>query len=72
MTKSLGAAVAAVACLLTMVAIAQEKGGGDETGPYDLVTGWPQNYCGAGHIIGSTAGIWAERSCGVPPRTSRR
>jgi peptidylamidoglycolate lyase len=38
----------------------QEKGGGNETGPYDLVANWPQNYCGAGHIIGSTAGIWAE------------
>jgi peptidylamidoglycolate lyase len=38
----------------------QEKGGGDETGPYDLVAGWPQNYCGAGHVIGSTGGIWAE------------
>ena len=24
------------------------------------MAGWPQNYCGAGHIIGSTAGIWAE------------
>ena len=38
----------------------QEKGGGDVTGPYDLVAGWPQNWCGQGHIIGSTAGIWAE------------
>ena len=37
MTKSISAAIAAVACLLTMAAIAQEKGGGDETGPYDLV-----------------------------------
>ena len=48
MTKSIGAAIAAMGCLLTMAVIAQEKGGGDETGPYDLVTGWPQNYCGAG------------------------
>ncbi len=39
---------------------APEKGGGDETGPYHLVAGWPQNYCGAGHVIGSTGGIWAE------------
>jgi peptidylamidoglycolate lyase len=38
----------------------QEKGGGNETGPYQLVAGWPQNYCGPGHMIGSTAGIWAE------------
>jgi peptidylamidoglycolate lyase len=39
---------------------APQKGGGDVTGPYDLVTGWPQNWCGPGYIIGSTAGIWAE------------
>ena len=38
----------------------QGKGGGDETGEYEVVLGWPQNYCGAGHVIGSTAGIWAE------------
>ncbi len=63
MTKKISAAAAAFALLLTVGAfaqMAQEKGGGDETGPYDLVAGWPQNYCGAGHIIGSTAGIWAE------------
>ena len=38
----------------------QGKGGGDETGEYEVVAGWPQNYCGAGHVIGSTAGVWAE------------
>ena len=38
----------------------QQKGGGDVTGPYDLVAGWPQNWCGPGFQIGSTAGIWAE------------
>jgi len=55
--------IAALALLLTMSALAQgpqEKGGGDETGPYDLVAGWPANYCGAGFVIGSTGGIWAE------------
>ena len=30
------------------------------TGPYEVVAGWPQNWCGAGYQIGSTAGIWAE------------
>ena len=60
MTKRIGTAIAALAFLLTVVAVAQEKGGGDETGPYDLVAGWPQNYCGDGYQIGSTAGIWAE------------
>ena len=29
-------------------------------GLYDLVAGWPQNYCGEGNVIGSTGGIWAE------------
>ncbi|OFW13465.1 MAG: hypothetical protein A3H29_17130 [Acidobacteria bacterium RIFCSPLOWO2_02_FULL_67_21] len=38
----------------------QDKGGGDITGPYELVAGWPQNWCGEGFQIGSTAGIWAE------------
>jgi 6-bladed beta-propeller len=46
---------------IALVQEKQEKGGGDETGPYDLVANWPENYCGAGHVIGSTAGIWAER-----------
>ena len=56
--------VAVFAMLLTGVVLAQqfpkEKGGGDLTGPYDLVAGWPQNWCGSGYQIGSTAGIWAE------------
>ena len=61
--KRRGAAIAAViiaTLAVTGLAQSQEKGGGDETGPYDLVRGWPQNYCGDGYQIGSTAGIWAE------------
>ena len=63
MTRRIGAVVMALAALAGAAALAQmnqEKGGGDETGPYDLVANWPENYCGAGHQIGSTAGIWAE------------
>lgn len=41
--------------------LAQEKGGGEETGPYELVTNWPENPCGPGYQVGSTAGIFAER-----------
>jgi peptidylamidoglycolate lyase len=62
-TKKIIAAPAALACLLTAGAfaqMAQEKGGGDETGPYQVVANWPQNYCGPGYVIGSSAGIWAE------------
>jgi peptidylamidoglycolate lyase len=61
--STFSAAVAAAAFLATMQVVAQappEKGGDDATGPYELVAGWPQNYCGDGYVIGSTAGIWAE------------
>jgi 6-bladed beta-propeller len=57
------AVFAAVGLVLTVGVLAQtqqQKGGGDVTGPYDLVAEWPQNWCGQGHVIGSTAGIWAE------------
>ena len=30
-----------------------QKGGGDETGPYELVENWPQPVCGAGYTWGS-------------------
>jgi peptidylamidoglycolate lyase len=58
-----GRASIAVACALGLVATlapAQEKGGGDETGPYELVPNWPLNPCGEGYTFGSTAGIWAQ------------
>jgi peptidylamidoglycolate lyase len=59
--KTIRAAVAALALVLVgSIASMQEKGGDDATGPYDVVAGWPQNYCGDGYQIGSTAGIWAE------------
>jgi 6-bladed beta-propeller protein len=56
--KTVFAALAAFA--VVVVVVAQEKGGDDSTGPYNVVAGWPQNYCGDGYVIGSTAGIWAE------------
>ena len=61
--RKISAAVAAFVLVLAVGGFAQmgqQKGGGDVTGPYELVTGWPQNWCGAGFQIGSTAGIWAE------------
>jgi len=42
------------------LALSQEKGGNDVTGPYDLVAGWPENVCGDGYQLGSTGGIWPE------------
>ena len=61
--KRMSVVAAAAIVLLTVGGFAQappQKGGGDITGPYELVTGWPQNWCGAGFQIGSTAGIRAE------------
>jgi hypothetical protein len=52
--------VLALAALAVAPQLAQEKGGDDLTGPYDLVAGWPENPCGAGYTFGSTAGIFAE------------
>jgi len=45
--------------LFSLGAMAQ-KGGENETGPYDLVQNWPQPVCGAGYQSGSTGGVWAE------------
>ena len=60
--KKIVATASALTFLLVAGGLAQapRKGGGDTTGPYDLVPGWPQNWCGQGSVIGSTAGIWAE------------
>jgi NHL repeat len=40
--------------------VAQEKGGDDRTGPYDVATGWPLPLPDKGYIWGSTGGIFAE------------
>lgn len=45
---------------LGIVGIAQEKGGEDETGPYEVVANWPQPIHNDGWTWGSTAGVWAE------------
>ena len=39
---------------------AQEKGGDDRTGPYDVAVGWPRPLPDKGYIWGSTGGIFAE------------
>jgi peptidylamidoglycolate lyase len=55
--------VMVVLCALSLTVvslISQEKGGNGLTGPYELVPNWPQNPCGDGYQMGSTAGIFAE------------
>ena len=39
---------------------AQEKGGENETGPYEVVTGWPKPLGPAGWTWGSQGGVFAE------------
>jgi sugar lactone lactonase YvrE len=38
----------------------QQKGGEDETGPYDAVADWPQPWARPGYIWGSQPGVFAE------------
>ena len=38
----------------------QDKGGEDETGPYEAAVGWPQPWAQAGYIWGSQPGVFAE------------
>src|SRR5260370_3255718 len=45
---------------LWCVASAQEKGGENETGPYEVVAGWPQPLGHPGWTWGSQAGVFAE------------
>ncbi|MGH9787050.1 MAG: peptidyl-alpha-hydroxyglycine alpha-amidating lyase family protein [Terriglobia bacterium] len=45
--------------LLSTPAVAQ-KGGEEETGPYDVVANWPQPFARQGYIQGSQGGVFAE------------
>jgi hypothetical protein len=63
----LGIRAGAVLCALWMAAAiwqpatwAQEKGGENETGPYDVVTGWPKPLGHPGWTWGSQGGVFAE------------
>jgi len=47
-------------CVLAAGAVAQHKGGEDETGPYEVVPNWPQPPSMDGWTWGSVAAVWAE------------
>lgn len=49
-----------VSALFTTPTFAQEKGGEDETGPYEVVSGFPQAIAPKGYVYGSQAGVFAE------------
>ena len=62
-TKHYGALMGAAVFGISLLAAPQmppQKGGGDEFGPYELVSNWPENVCGAGYQQGSVGGIFAE------------
>ncbi|HEX8029327.1 MAG TPA: 6-bladed beta-propeller, partial [Vicinamibacterales bacterium] len=51
---------AAVTSLLASPAFAQEKGGEDETGPYEVVANWPKPWSPAGYVWGSQPAVFAQ------------
>ncbi len=46
--------------LLSAPALLQQKGGEEETGPYDVAANWPQPFARQGYIQGSQGGVFAE------------
>ncbi|MGE3958794.1 MAG: 6-bladed beta-propeller [Vicinamibacterales bacterium] len=50
----------AAIALVPAPASMQQKGGEDETGPYDVVENWPQQWAKPGYIWGSQPGVFAE------------
>ena len=52
--------VAALSLLFATPVFAQEKGGEDETGAYEVVANWPQPWSPAGYIWGSQPAVFAE------------
>lgn len=52
--------ILALMVAFTSSATLQQKGGEDETGPYELVEGWPKPWSPAGYIWGSMPAIFAE------------
>jgi DNA-binding beta-propeller fold protein YncE len=46
--------------LFPATATLQQKGGEEETGPYDVVEGWPKPWSAVGYIWGSQPAIFAE------------
>ena len=59
--SSIGLAVLMLLLMVSLPTLAQPKGGGNETGPYEVVPDWPQNPCGEGNQIGSVGGIFEPR-----------
>jgi hypothetical protein len=46
--------------LVSAPMFSQQKGGEDETGPYDVAAKWPAPFARAGYVQGSQGGVFAE------------
>ena len=61
MPKVMLAVAVVFACgLLSGPVLLQERGGEDETGPYEVVPNWPQPLARPGYALGSQGGVFAE------------
>src|SRR5207249_8002149 len=61
MRKVMLVVIAVFGCgLLWGAAGLQQKGGEDETGPYEVVPNWPQQLARPGYALGSQGGVFAE------------
>jgi DNA-binding beta-propeller fold protein YncE len=58
----MGRILCCVAALLLApgISFAQEKGGEDETGPYEVVANWPQPWSQSGYVWGSQPAVFAQ------------
>jgi len=59
-TLLIGAGAMVMAASLVSQAQPRPKGGEDETGPYEVVEGWPKPWADTGYIWGSQPGVFAE------------
>lgn len=62
LVRTLASSLIVGACVFALAPTAslQQKGGEEETGPYDLVEGWPKPWSQAGYMWGSLPAIFAE------------
>lgn len=54
------ACIALLFSTLSTTAFLQQKGGEDETGPYEVAASWPSAWAQAGYVGGSQPGVFAE------------
>ena len=47
------------------VAPIAQKGGEEETGPYDVASNWPQPFARQGYVQGSQGGLWRIHEVGI-------